>query len=408
MKGPYDGLIVVEMTADIAGSHLGQICADRGATVIKVEPPSGDPLRHHQSHQPGESKLFQALNRGKDSVMLSIDSADGEAILNSLLASADALLLSLPLKERPDCLLWEKLNLRFKQLVVVDITPFGEKGPWARRRGNDLVMQAYAGTLLSEGKTADDGRTPMPLTSTQVSEHGTALTAAVGLSSALLHRQQTGRGQKVSVAKLLTVLAIQSARVVLNPAADKQTEPARQAILKARRDHLPVPEVRAARRSNTARVVNPFYRPYQTRDGAVFLGALTRGLRDKAREAIGTGFMGRDDPNFDPQNAEHIEDAFEQQAAIEERIKSESTEAWIKRLEKAGVPTGEVLFPEDLTSEPQLRENYYVSTVNHETDGDQVQVMPHAQSHRFPDPALTGAPGLGRDNDKWKTTRNSG
>jgi len=401
VKGVFAKLRVIEISGDIAGAHLGQICTDRGAEVIKIEPPGGDVLRQLGSHSVSESKLFQAMNRGKQSVILDVSDVQQQEKLLLLVHTADILILSSPVSERPKSLYWEKLKDNNPALIVVDITPFGAAGPWSERPANDLVIQAYGGTLLSEGKTADDGSTPLPLTSTKMSEHGTALTAAIGLGSALFHRARTGKGQKVSVAKLLTVLAMQSARVVINPPADKSTEAGKQAMLMARAQQQPIPEIKNARQLNSNRVVNLFYRPYQTRDGAVFVGALTRGLRDKARAALGTHYLGRDDPDFDPLDDAQIDQALEHQAAVETRIKEESTAYWIARLERAGVPTGEVLFPEDLAEEPQLLENYYMCPVSHEVDGEQMHVAPHVQFSLFPDPDLAGAPSLGRDTDKW-------
>ena len=244
-------------------------------------------------------------------------------------------------------------------MIYLDINSFGEKGYWAEKPANDLVLQAYAGMLLSEGKIAKDGKTPVPLVSTQMSEYSTALYAIVGISSALFHRAQTGIGQKVTTSKLLTLISLQSSRVVNNDMADKPLLKAREALALLRAEGASHEKVLAQRKQLAPRLVPAFYRPYQTSDGAVFVGALTRRLRDKARAALNTTLLLRDDPDYDIENDEYYLTVLQQQSEIEANLKSKTTAEWIKILESHGVPTGEINFPEDLHDSPQLIENQY-------------------------------------------------
>ncbi|HIG41057.1 MAG: CoA transferase [bacterium] len=400
MKGIFSGLRVVELSADVAGSFAGQICADRGAEVIKVEPMNGDPLRNTNAFAVSESKLFQSLNRGKQSVTLDIYTQQGLELASALIQTADVVLVSLQKNRFPGKLGYESVRIENPGLIYLDINAFGEQGFWAEKPANDLVLQAYSGMLLSEGKTASDGKTPVPLVSTQMSEYATALYAIVGISSALFHRVETGIGQKVTTSKLLTLLSLQSSRVVNHDMADKPLHKARKVLSLLRAEGASHEKVLARRKQLTPRLVPAFYRPYQTSDGAVFVGALTRRLRDKAREALNTTLQLRDDPDYDIENDEYYQTVLQQQVEIEANLKSKTTAEWIKILESHGVPTGEINFPEDLHESPQLIENNYLGEIDHPS-GKQIHVMPHARfsAAPVPDSGLKGAPALGRDTE---------
>ncbi len=399
MSGIFSELRVIELSADVTGSMAGQICADRAAEVIKIEPPGGDVLRHVDSYDSGESKLYESLNRGKQSVVLDYDQSDGLKLVKALCDTADVVIASQPKRPLPSELSYETLKIQNSKLVYLDINAFGRNGNWADSASNDLVMQAYAGNMLSEGKTEPDQITPRAIVSTQMSEYVTAFYALLGISSALYHRARTGVGQEVSTSKLLTMLSIQSARIVTNDLADKKVIGFRNRLLELRTEGASLAKIKSERGKTAPRVINAFYRPYQTRDGAVFVGALTRNLRDKARGALNTTLLGRDDPNYNTRNDEYYDNALRQQAEIEAYLKEKTTEEWIGILEASGVPTGEITFPEDLYNSEQLLENSYIAELDH-TSGRQIHVMPHAQFSAFPDPEITAAPSLGRDTTR--------
>ena len=201
MTGPLDGVRVLEICDDLAGAYAGQIVADEGASVIKVEPPSGDPLRHVESFSADESRLFHSLNRGKQSVVIDLRAAR-DAVLDRLLASVDVLIVSIGEADR------ERLRIRFKdleaahpRLVYVSVTAFGEDTSHAPQTKSGLVLQAFSGLMAAEGKSEADGR-PAPIVSTDMPARAAGLFAALGIAAALLHRERTGRGQEVTASQL--------------------------------------------------------------------------------------------------------------------------------------------------------------------------------------------------------------
>lgn len=400
VEGPLNGVRVLELAEDLAGAFAGQIVADQGAEVIKVERPQGDPLRAYSGYAPGESKLFQSLNRGKKSVVIDVEDAAGRELVCKLAARSDVVLTSLSRRT----LGWlgvdyDSVRAGNEAVVYVELSAFGTHGPWAEHAGSDLVMQAFAGLMASENKRLDDGA-PAAIRSTQMAARTAGICAALGVSSGLYYRRRTGKGQRIETSQLRTALAVQAGRTSTNPPADERTRtPGVERLKKARANHEGFDAIQQARTSMRAGVGNIFYRAYQTSDGAVFIGALSRPLRDRARRALDTDFMARDDPDWDPSDPETQRQAEEAVRQVEERFRRHTTAEWEARCDAENVPVGEVVFPEDLADSEQARENHYVVEVQHESAGIQQHVAPFARFNAFPVPRIEGAPSLGRDTE---------
>lgn len=397
-SGPYTGLRALEIAADVAGAYAGQIVADRGVDVIKIEPPQGDVLRHRDAYASGESKLFQWLNRNKRSVVLNLDDSEAQPIARRLVKTVDVVITT---ASEASLVAWrldyDTLAIEHPQLIYVWATPFGRRGPWADRPANDLVMQAFAGLMASEGKLRQDGA-PEPIRSTEMVAYTTGMTLALGVSTGLYHRAHTGEGQLIQTCQLTMALCMQTRHTVDNPAADVDTHKlARERLNMLRQQGGSFAELRQARAGVVFPPGNIFYRAFRTRDGAVFIGALSRPLRDKVRRALPTDFLGRDDPSFDAKDPAYLALAKTHEAEAEARLRQKSNAEWMAIFEREGIPSGEVVFPEDLAESEQARANHYVVEVEHETAGRQIHVAPVAQFAKWPVPALKGAPSLGRD-----------
>lgn len=400
VEGPLNGVRVLELAEDLAGAFAGQIVADQGAEVIKVERPQGDPLRTYSAYAPGESKLFQSLNRGKKSVVVDVEADRGREVIRKIAARADVVLTSLtrPTLERIGAD-YESVRESNGEVVYVELSAFGTKGSWADRAGNDLVMQAYTGLMASENKRLAD-LAPAAIRSTQTPARTAAIIAALGVSTGLFHRERTGKGQHIETSQLVTALAVQAGRTSTNPPADERNRtPGIERLRDAREAHEGFDAIQAARGSMRQVVGNIFYRAFQTKDGAVFIGALSQPLRARARRAMETEYLHRDDPNFDPTNPETVKYAQEQVALVEERFREYTTAEWEARCDAENVPVGEVVFPEDLAQSEQAKANHYILEVEHETAGTQLHVAPIARFNAFPVPKIEGAPSLGRDTD---------
>ena len=155
---PLAGYTVVDLSTGIAGAYCTKLLADGGATVIKVEPPEGDPLRHWSSSgaaiQPGtDGALFSFLAGSKHSVVADPEIDDDVQMVYRLLAAADAVVCSAGSK------LTERQSFRpaaihrtHPQLIVTSITPFGLDGPWRDRAATEFTLQAWSGGIVGLGR----------------------------------------------------------------------------------------------------------------------------------------------------------------------------------------------------------------------------------------------------------------
>ncbi|MBI4505012.1 MAG: CoA transferase, partial [Chloroflexi bacterium] len=208
---PLRGLRVLEWSRSIAAAYTARLLADAGAVVAKVEPPDGDPARragpfpHDQPH-PERSGLHAYLNRGKRSVVLDTDAAGGHDALRRLAAAADILVHDqVALAESALGLGAHELRAASPRLVVTSVTPFGERGPRARWRADDLIVVASSDLAFATPGIPDsvqDAETEPPLRpDANVGEYVGGLMGAVGTMAALLHRDRSGTGDHVEVAQ---------------------------------------------------------------------------------------------------------------------------------------------------------------------------------------------------------------
>jgi len=205
---PFEGVTVLEFGHFIAVPWAGQVLADGGAHVIKIEPLEGEPSRHIAPLGGGESRHFLIRNRGKHSLPLDLRHADARQILDALLARADVVLANM----RPGLaaelgLEYEQLAPRYPRIIVGTVTAFGAQGPDAARAGMDHVVQARSGLMVTGGKVQDglptSGESP-------IADYMAASLLAFGVASALYRRERTGRGGRVDTSLLLAALALQN------------------------------------------------------------------------------------------------------------------------------------------------------------------------------------------------------
>jgi len=209
--GPLEGLIVVELARTLPGELAGGLLADLGATVVKVEPPEGSPLRRRGPALPGEDSLhFQSENRGKLSVCADLTPPEVEPWIRRLLAAADALVEDLgPGGLEGLGLSPEKLGAGNPRLCTLRISPFGQTGPLAAERGDDRIAQAFSGV---QHVTGFRDRPPVPVT-VPLAGCWTGVHGVNGLLIAVIHARRTGRGQVVDIALYETALRMQETLV---------------------------------------------------------------------------------------------------------------------------------------------------------------------------------------------------
>lgn len=197
------GVSVVEFGQATASAYCGKLLADFGAEVVKIEPPEGDAHRGHGPFpndvpHPERSGLFLLLNTGKKSVTLRPGTPRGRALLDALLAGADAFVVGgTPSDLEATDLVPAGLEQAFPSLITVFITPFGMTGPYRDWRATDLTASAISGVTRRIGSAE---REPLKLPLAQGGYQAGAA-AACALLSAFIARDSSGLGQWIDVAE---------------------------------------------------------------------------------------------------------------------------------------------------------------------------------------------------------------
>jgi crotonobetainyl-CoA:carnitine CoA-transferase CaiB-like acyl-CoA transferase len=209
---PLAGLRVLELARILAGPWIGQLLADLGADVVKVEAPEGDDTRKWGPpfvEGTGEEHLsaayFHAANRGKRSITADFRTAEGQALVRRLAAHADVVVENFKVgglaKYGLDA---ASLRREFPRLVYCSVTGFGQDGPYAPRAGYDFLVQGMGGAMSITGEPAG---APMKA-GYAVADIYTGLYATVGILSALRQRDATGEGATLDLALLDSQVAV--------------------------------------------------------------------------------------------------------------------------------------------------------------------------------------------------------
>jgi len=203
---PLSGIKVIDAARVLAGPFCGQMLADQGADVIKIESAAGDENRHWSPFsKSGESCNFMSVNRGKRAITLNLKSDDGKGVFHKLLAEADVLIHSfLPstaLKLGIDA---EKLARDYPRLVICEISAFGGKGDMRDLPGYDTLFQAFSGIMsmtgYPDGDPARAGVSFIDMT--------TGILGYCAIVTALMGRAKTGNGDIAGVSLLETATTL--------------------------------------------------------------------------------------------------------------------------------------------------------------------------------------------------------
>jgi len=203
---PLSDLKVIDLSRVLAGPLCGQMLADMGADVIKIEAPTGDENRKWGPFDAdGESCNFMSVNRGKRGITLNLKDDRGRALLYQLLEQADVLIISFLPKTAADLGVDpETLRKRFPRLIIASVTAFGAQGPLVDRPGYDSVVQAFSGIMAMTGE-----RDGLPVRSgVSFIDMTTGVYAYGGILTALEGRRKTGEGDIVRVSLFETATGL--------------------------------------------------------------------------------------------------------------------------------------------------------------------------------------------------------
>lgn len=325
--GTLTNLTVLDLTRVLAGPYCGMMLADMGANVIKIERPGvGDDSRSMYPRENGESYYFMNLNRNKRSMTLDLKSEAGKEVFKKLVEKADIVIENY----RPGVM--DRLGLGYEALRRINpgiiygcVSGFGHYGPYKDRPGYDIIGQAMSGLMSTTG-WPDSGPTR---TGTAISDVMGGISMCTGVLAAYISRMHTGRGQKVDVALVDSMV---SSLEIIN-----------QIYLASGR--LP------GRIGNRYEAAYP-YDSFRTRDGEMVIGA----GNDKLYRLL-CGAMGRPDLAEAPEyatNIDRIEHWESLKAVIEAWLGGFSTGEATELLLNAGVPAAPIYNIRQVAEDPHI------------------------------------------------------
>lgn len=235
MATALDGLKVLDLSRVLAGPWAGQMLADLGADVVKVERPgSGDDtrawgppwLKDADGRDTADAAYFFCANRNKRSIAIDIATPEGQALVRRLAERADVVLENFKVGGlKAYGLDWDSLRAVNPRLVYCSITGFGQTGPYAPRAGYDFLIQGMGGLMSVTGRSdAEDGAGPQKV-GVALTDILTGLHAVIGVLAALRHRDLTGEGQHIDLALLdvqVAALANQTANWLIGGVVPKR------------------------------------------------------------------------------------------------------------------------------------------------------------------------------------------
>ncbi|MEQ8356623.1 MAG: CaiB/BaiF CoA-transferase family protein [Kiloniellaceae bacterium] len=328
MAKPLEGLLVVSLEQAVAAPYCSCRLADAGARVIKLERAEGDFARGYDRVVHGESAYFVWLNRGKESLAVDLKQPDDLALVMRMLASADVFIQNLaPGAAGRLGLGHDALRAAFPRLITCDISGYGERGPYAKMKAYDLLVQAESGLASITGRPEGPGRVGV-----SVCDIACGMYAYQAVLEALLARGRTGQG-----AALATSL--------FSGMADWMTVPL------LHQDYGPGAPPRVGLNHPS---IAP-YGVYASRDGeeVVFSIQNEREWKCLVLEVLERPEM-LDDPRF-ADNTARVEHRAALDGIIAEVFSQFDREALSQRLFAAAIAYGAVNTPADLSDHPQLR-----------------------------------------------------
>jgi len=372
-RPPLHGIRVIDLTRVLAGPFCSMSLGDMGAEVIKVEEPGrGDDTRGWPPFASGESTYFMSVNRNKKSLTLNMKAPEGQAILRRLIAKADVVIENF----RPGTM--ERLGFGYDalrklnpRLIYCSISGFGESGPESSRPGYDLIVQGESGVMDLTG--FPDG--PPVKVGNSIGDLVAGMSAAQGVTLALLGRSKTGKGQKVEIGMLDVMASLLTYQAGLYWNAGG----------------------RPTRRGNQHPSIVP-YEVFQAQDAYMTLGVANNSLWERMCGAIGREDLAKD-PRFDSE-AKRVANRDALIPALNAEFGKRPAAEWLARLDKAGVPAGRIKTVAEVCESEHLRARGMFVRLAHPKAGAVTAMGVPIRLWDTPGAAQAPAPLLGQHTDE--------
>lgn len=328
------GVKVLDLTTSIAGPYAGQLLADLGATVVKIEKPRtgddcrawGPPFLH------GESLWFMSVNRGKQSVSLDIAAPQGQEVLRKLVAQCDVIVLNLVARaQRKLGLDAASLRAINPRLVHVSLTGFGLQGSRKDLPCYDLIAEGYSGVMDLTGEPD----APPQKVGTPAADLLAGNDAAMAVVAALFRRERDGKGCDIDIAMVESMSRFMAPRLM---------------------PYLGSGEV--MRRSGGRDSVIAIYQVFETADGPMTLGLGNDAIWKRFWEAVGQPeFADRPEYGSNVQRRAKREEIVQ---VIAQVLRTKPRAHWLELLAAARVPAGPIQRMDEVVADPGLQESGFV------------------------------------------------
>jgi crotonobetainyl-CoA:carnitine CoA-transferase CaiB-like acyl-CoA transferase len=340
MKSALSHVTVLDLSRVLAGPWAGQVLADLGADVVKIERPgSGDDtrgwgppfLRDLQGKDSADAAYYLCANRNKKSVTVDFTTAEGQSIVQDLARTSDVVLENFKVGGlKPYGLDHESLRALNPRLVYCSITGFGQTGPYAPRAGYDLLVQAMGGLMSITGREDGEPGAGPQKAGVAVTDILTGLYAAIGILAALAHRERTGLGQHIDLGLLdvqVACLANQAMNYLVSGSAP--------------------------RRSGNAHPNLVPYQDFPTSDGYMVIAVGTDAQFARLCAVLGLAELAGD-ANFcsNKQRVDNRRELIDKLCAV---TVTHPTAHWVAALERVGVPAGPINSLDAVFNDPQVR-----------------------------------------------------
>ena len=372
--GPLEHITVLDLTRVLAGPFCTLVLADLGARVIKVEHPErGDDARHIGPFVGDRSAYFSSLNRGKESIGLDLKNAEDRRHFEFLLNQADVLVENFRAGTMDRLGYgWEALHKQFPRLIYAAASGFGHTGPYASRPAYDMVVQAMGGIMSLTGPEGG----PTTRVGTSIGDIAAGLFTAVGVNTALYHRERTGEGLKIDVSMLDSQVALLENAIARFGATGE------------------VPGPVGSRHPS----ITPFG-AFATADEPIVIAAGNNELFQRLCSALGDEKLAQTSAYATNAGRTQNQETLKQE--LEQALTQRSAAAWLEVLTEAGIPCGPINDIAAVLADPQVAaRNMIIET--REVDGTVLQMAGNPiKLSGFEDPAeRTAAPELDADRSR--------
>ena len=330
MPGALEGLKVIDLSRVLGGPYCGQMLADHGADVIKIEPPQGDETRTWGPpfDKEGVSAYFAGINRNKRTIALDLSKPEGREVLLKLLAEADVLIdnFKTGTMEKWGIGYHDTLAAKFPRLIHARVSGFGADGPLGGFPGYDARVQASAG-LVSVNGSPEGGQVRIGV---PVVDLSTGMNATIGILMALYERNHSGKGQFVDATLYDSAIALHQ------PHAPNYFMAGLKPKLVGNSHASLVP-----------------YSNFPTKTRNIVVGAGNDGQFRKLTQMLGKPELA-DDPRFKT-NKERVAHRAELEAELRALLKDRDANELSQELMKGGVPSAAVLEVSDVMEHPHTK-----------------------------------------------------